>query len=73
MNCKCKDWEINEPKVMRPFLLNLSAVGKWDGKTFVFCPWCGRMLKPIPQIQCQECGAMTEIDYHSCRVCGEAI
>jgi rRNA maturation endonuclease Nob1 len=23
--------------------------------------------------QCQECGAITEKDFHSCKICGEAI
>lgn len=48
MNCICKDWKENLPKLNSPFMMAIShphIVKEYDGKIFVYCPWCGRKLK----------------------------
>lgn len=42
MKCDCKDWEENIEKVNAP-----RNPGTWnyDGKVFVFCPWCAKPLE----------------------------
>ena len=46
MNCKCKDWEENISKVNAPMVLQAIRGGSkgYDGKVFVYCPWCGSEL-----------------------------
>jgi len=45
-DCECKDWEENIEKVNAPHLLQavrMSTKG-YEGKKFVYCPWCGAKL-----------------------------
>ena len=42
--CGCDDWKRNIGKIHAPYMLNLSAIGQYDGKVFSFCPWCGMSI-----------------------------
>lgn len=44
---KCKDWKEGIEKINAPIILQTVRSGEWkyDGKAFVFCPWCGEKLK----------------------------
>ena len=45
VNCKCKDWEENISKVNSGFMMTWVHGGTgYDGKVFVYCPWCGSEL-----------------------------
>ncbi len=45
--CECRDWKENIDKVNAPWLLSLSAVGKYTGKPFTHCPWCGWIFRSV--------------------------
>ncbi len=45
--CSCDDWAITMPKLNGPIVLASIRAGNpclYDGKPFVFCPWCGNRL-----------------------------
>lgn len=45
MECNCKDWKNNLPRVNAGFALEAIHGGQgYTGKTFVYCPWCGKKL-----------------------------
>jgi len=46
MNCDCKDWEDNIilVNVGSP---NIGGPGCYEGKKFIYCPWCSKILKKI--------------------------
>ena len=44
MNCICKDWQENIDILNAPYTLNLTAVEQYKGKSFKYCPWCGKEL-----------------------------
>lgn len=47
MTCDCPDWKPNIEKVNAPIInqsLRWSGY-KYDGKVFVYCPWCGAVLE----------------------------
>ena len=43
--CDCQDYKENMPKVDAPILLADLHGMKYDGKYFVFCPWCGKKMR----------------------------
>ena len=45
IKCECVGWKENIDKINTPYMLNLSAIGQYDGKAFSFCPWCGTSIK----------------------------
>jgi hypothetical protein len=45
IKCECDGWKENIDKINAPYMLNLSAIGQYDGKAFSFCPWCGTSIK----------------------------
>lgn len=44
--CDCPDWGEQIQKINGPIVLASIRAGKdlYDGKPFVFCPWCGDRL-----------------------------
>lgn len=49
MTCTCKDWQPNIDKIngfiaMQTHMAWGNKRG-YDGKVFVYCPWCGKKLK----------------------------
>ena len=44
MKCICRDWEENINLVAGPHTLGFSAIVKYAGKVFKYCPWCGNEL-----------------------------
>lgn len=46
LQCECTDWAECMPKINGPIVLAAIRAGRsvYDGKTFVYCPWCGRKL-----------------------------
>lgn len=49
--CLCPDWQSTVPKLNAPLILASIRAGHnvYDGKPFVFCPWCGTKI-PEPKI-----------------------
>ena len=45
MICICDDWKSNIDAVNGPIVLQSIRGGEgYNGKKFVYCPWCGEML-----------------------------
>lgn len=47
VKCDCQDWKGNIGKVNAPIILQSVRSGgayQFDGKAFVFCPWCSKPL-----------------------------
>lgn len=45
----CPDWYPQIDKLNTPILIQFARSGgtyKFDGKPFVFCPWCGKKRTP---------------------------
>ena len=48
MECDCQDWKENIKKINGPILLQgIHGMGEYDGKQFVYCPWCGGRLQKL--------------------------
>lgn len=48
--CDCHDWQENIGYLHDMVLLRWTHGGKgYQGKPFVFCPWCGSPLPPAPE------------------------
>jgi len=48
MKCDCKDWKENIDKVNAPFLFQQARnphLKGYDGRGFIYCPWCSALLK----------------------------
>lgn len=47
MECDCQDWRENIDRVEMPIVLQAirTSTAGYDGKQFVYCPWCGRGLR----------------------------
>ena len=46
MECTCPDWKENLNKLNAGFALSaIHGMGGYEGKQFVFCPWCQCKLK----------------------------
>lgn len=49
MKCNCKDWKENNDKLSAGFSLlfarNPDTYKGYEGKQFIYCPWCGERLK----------------------------
>lgn len=48
--CNCDDWKVNIPKLNAPwtFIVARNPEHKgYDGKPFVYCPWCSKSLPKI--------------------------
>jgi hypothetical protein len=59
LHCNCPDWEPQIAKINGPISLQSVRSGgayQYDGKQFVFCPWCGSRLK----LRCHQCNAILE-------------
>ena len=56
MICVCKDWEENIDKVNAPIVLQKIRGGftSWDGKAFVYCPWCSSKLQEMTEKQADD-------------------
>ena len=44
LECNCQDWINNIDKLDAPFILAWTHGMSYDGKEFMFCPWCGQEL-----------------------------
>ena len=47
ISCPCPDWDVQIQKVNGPIVNQAVRSGftwRYDGKPFVFCPWCGNRL-----------------------------
>lgn len=48
MKCTCQDWKENIDKVNAPLMLqfarNPTTTKGYEGKKFIFCPWCSHLL-----------------------------
>ena len=45
MTCSCRDWSENMDKIINLQVLEaIRTTRGYDGKVFVFCPWCGKRL-----------------------------
>lgn len=63
-DCTCADWKENIGKVNAPTQLAVARsggrYGHYDGKVFVYCPWCAQRLGELPINADQEqCGWQT--------------
>lgn len=59
LHCNCSDWEPQIAKINGPISLQSVRSGgayQYDGKQFIFCPWCGSRLK----LRCHQCNAILE-------------
>jgi len=55
MICQCQDWKENLDKVNSGFTWKfIHGMGGYDGKPFIFCPWCGERLTPEPEERTKE-------------------
>ena len=43
--CDCTDWKINILKVDSAAVLAWTHGMEYDGKKFIYCPWCGTKLR----------------------------
>lgn len=40
--CTCKAWEKSMPQIEGAQMLELVHGGRYTGKQFIYCPWCGK-------------------------------
>jgi len=49
VKCSCPDWKPNMEKLNAPNLFlharNSETYKGYEGKIFIYCPWCGKELK----------------------------
>ena len=48
--CTCPDWKKGIDKINAPIILQSARSGgfwQYDGKTFEYCPWCGKVLLDV--------------------------
>ena len=46
MKCNCNDWKENINKIDDAFSFkSIHGCGDYDGKQFLFCPWCSQKLE----------------------------
>ena len=45
MDCTCKGWKENLPKIDNIIVSAHIHGVKYNGKKFVYCPWCGKKLE----------------------------
>jgi len=55
--CGCKDWEENINLINAPWTLPLTIVGKYEGKEFEYCPWCGGKLWTTYKVEYGNCSS----------------
>lgn len=48
MYCTCLDWKENIDKLNAPFVFSSIHGIESNVKQFIFCPWCAKELKSIP-------------------------
>ena len=44
VECKCKDWEENIPKINSFMAMGMIHGMSYKGKQFKYCPWCRKEL-----------------------------
>ena len=45
MTCTCKDWKPEVDKINGYITMSvIHGMNQYDGKLFVYCPWCGKEL-----------------------------
>lgn len=48
LKCACKDWKENIDKVISTCIIStIHGHGGYEGKKFVYCPWCKLKLKEV--------------------------
>lgn len=44
-DCSCKYWKENIGKISGPMIFKaIHGMGGYEGKLFLYCPWCGKKL-----------------------------
>lgn len=57
MICNCSDWKDNIDKVNAPFIYLFARNPQsqpYNGKVFIYCPWCGNKLEKLNEINSPE-------------------
>ena len=77
--CECRDWEEGMLEITSAQMLAFNYGYRYKGKTFRFCPWCGKQLIAITlnqeERQCNRCFSYekklipTEIDNNVQNLC----
>lgn len=45
MECNCRNWEENVGKIEACVAVSTIEGRAYNGKFFLYCPWCGEKLK----------------------------
>jgi len=62
MICYCEDWEPNIELVNEPLgLWNAHGGNGYEGKQFVYCPWCGMHLRSERPLSSEKLDTLIEM------------
>lgn len=65
--CTCRDWKENIDKVNAGFtMLHIHGQGGYNGKLFVYCPWCGEILEDENKQKVEEPEQDTVVEFPFC-------